>query len=338
MRMTNSMITAMLALGCLVVAQPSAGNSNSAKPPSEAAQSDAGQAMARAWVCVTEEAAFSPRDTAEDLVFDEKMWLSNGYYHGNVLTRDLWSSTDGKTWTRILDATPYDGYSEMVAYGGKMWAIKGSVWCSSDGVDWEQVCAETPFGARGYGEVVVHDGTMWQLGSGEDVWRSTDGAAWTCALEHAPYGARSASAVVAYRGKLWLMGGNIGKANTPPEKQYPNITTYNDVWSSADGVAWECVLEHAPWTPRMWFISKVYAGRMWVIGGFDNVHGANLGDVWCSEDGVTWREFVSDVTFAPRHEPTCYVYDNSLWVAAGNTWPVRNDVWRLTLPQAGPTP
>ena len=284
------------------------------------------------WVCVTEEAAFSPRDTAEDCVFDGKMWLSNGYYHGNVLTRDLWYSTDGVTWTRVSEDTPYDGYSEMVAYDGKMWAVKGSVWCSEDGVEWTQVLDETPFGVRGYGEVVVHQGKMWHLGSGADVWNTTDGTDWTCVTESAPYGARAASAVTVFQDKLWLMGGRIAKPNDPPEEGYEKYTTYNDVWCSEDGVNWECVLERAPWAPRMWFISEVYRDRMWIIGGYDNANAANFGDAWYSADGVQWHEFLSETVWSSRHEPTCYVYDDSLWVVAGNHWPVQNDVWRLSLP------
>jgi len=292
-------------------------------------------ARAGAWVCVTEKAEFSPRDTAEDVVFQGRMWLSNGYYYGNVLTRDLWCSTDGATWTLITSETPYDGYSEIVAYRGKMWAVKGSVWCSQDGTAWTQVCAQTPFGSRNYGEVVVHDGKMWQLGSGADVWYSADGKEWTCAAPHAPYGARSACAVAVFRGKIWVMGGSSEGPNAPPEKHYPQFTTHNDVWCSADGAHWQRVLERAPWSPRMWVIAKVYADQMWVIGGFDNVNGANLGDVWYTEDGTNWHQLISEgASFSPRHEPTGYVYDRSLWVVAGNSWPLRNDVWRLTLPQA----
>jgi hypothetical protein len=220
----------------------------------------------------------------------------------------------------------------MTVYDNKMWAIKGSVWSSTDGVNWTQALAKTPFGVRGYGEVVVHDGKMWQLGSGEDVWHSSDGVNWTCAAKHAPYGGRHASAVAVFDGKLWLMGGDISRPNDPPEKGYPKITTFNDVWCSPDGANWTRVLEHAPWAPRMWFISKVYAGKMWIIGGFDNVHHVNFGDVWYTEDGVNWHEFVSEVRFSPRHEPSCYVYENSLWVVAGNSWPVLNDAWRLTIP------
>ena len=296
------------------------------------ASANPGEPAPASWTNVTGEAAFSPRDTAEDVVFAGKMWLSNGYYHGNVLTRDLWSSTDGVTWTLVNSNTPYDGYSELVAYQDKMWAIKGSVWCSSDGVTWNQVAERTAFGVRGYGEVLVYEDRIWQLGSGRDVWHTTDGVNWTRVTEHAAYGKRSASAVVVFDKKLWLMGGKTPGANTPPEKGYKDITTHNDVWCSVDGATWTRVLEHAPWAPRQWFISKAYRNRMWIIGGHDNVNSANFGDVWYTEDGKEWRQFVSTTTFSPRHEPTCYVYDNSLWVVAGNSWPVQNDVWRLTIP------
>ena len=89
-----------------------------------------------------------------------------------------------------------------------------------------------------------------------DLWCSSDGANWTCVTKHAPHGARAASAVGVFSGKIWLMGGRIPERNTPVEKGYEKYTTFNDVWCSADGVAWKRVLEHAPWTPRMWFISK----------------------------------------------------------------------------------
>ena len=112
----------------------------------------------------------------------------------------------------------------------------------------------------------------------------------------------------------------------------------NDVWASTDGSTWTRELEHAPWPPREWGIATTYAGRLWLIGGHDNVNSTNLGDVWPTTDGRNWQQLESPVRFAPRHEVTPYVFDGSLWVVAGNTWPVVNDVWRLTLPQATTQP
>jgi leucine-zipper-like transcriptional regulator 1 len=154
-------------------------------------------ALKGTWVQVTPQAAFSPRDTSEDVVFGGKMWLSNAYHVGNVLVRDLWCSEDGANWTLVSDNTPYDGYSEMVVYRDRIWAVKGSVWASADGVRWERVAETTPFGVRGYGELVVFQDRMWQLGSGEDVWHTTDGINWTCATDRAPYGKRYGTAVAA---------------------------------------------------------------------------------------------------------------------------------------------
>jgi hypothetical protein len=52
---------------------------------------------------------------------------------------------------------------------------------------------------------------------------------------------------------------------------------------------------------------------------------------------VTWHRYEATPVFSTRHEPTTYVYNGSLWVVAGNTWPVLNDVWRLTLPEGWPS-
>ena len=288
------------------------------------------------WTCLATESAFSPRDTAEGVVFKDAYWLSNGYYHGNVLHRDMWTSKDGVAWTQVSDATPYDGYSELVVYKDQIWAIKGSVWVSPDGVTWTEVLAKTPFGARGYGEVVAYKDWIWQLGSGPDVWRTKDGKDWEKVTDVLPFGDRSATAVTVFQDKLWVLGGKTKGANTPPEQGYGDTTTWNDVWSSEDGVTWTEVTDHAGWPPRQWFGATVYRERLWVIGGYDNVNNTNLGDVWYSEDGKTWHAFTSATNFAPRHEATIYVHDDSLRVVAGNTWPVVNDVWSLALAPGWP--
>lgn len=289
------------------------------------------------WLHVVDRAPFSARDTAEGVSFRGKLWLSNGYLTGNELVRDLWSSTDGTNWTLVSTNTPYDGYAEMAVYDGKIWAVKQSVWNSTNGVNWQRVLEKTPFGIRGYGELLVEDGRMWQLGSGQDVWNTTNGVVWSCVTSNAPYGPRFASAAVSFKGRLWVMGGAIEQTNTPPEKVYKQFSTYNDVWHSADGVNWTGVVEHAPWAARMWFVPIVHAGRLWILGGFDNVNRANFDDVWWTADGEQWRRLETKTQFSPRHEVTAYVHDNSLWVVAGNSWPLMNDVWKLT-PAAATSP
>ena len=282
------------------------------------------------WRQVAKESGFCPRDTAEGVVFDDTMWLSNGYCDGGVLARDLWRSSDGVTWELVSDNTPYDGYAEMVVYEDRVWAVKDSVWSSVDGVTWNQTSPTTPFGVRGYGELVVFGGRMWQLGSGADVWHTADGVHWDCACADAPYGNRFGPGVAVYHGNLWLLGGAVQQASDPPEKSYPEFTTHNDVWCSADGSNWMRVLEHAPWAERMWSVATVHGGKLWLLGGFSNREHVNFAEAWHSEDGMTWQA-CNDPMFSPRHEVTPYVFEGSLWVVAGNAWPLVNDVWRLDL-------
>lgn len=284
------------------------------------------------WERLVEHAPFSLRDTAEGVVFRDKLWLSNGYVTGGGVVRDLWNSADGLTWTEVLHETPYDAYAEMAVYEGKLWAVKQSVWNSSDGVTWTRVLDQTPFGVRGYGELVAFDGKLWQLGSGTDVWWTTDGLTWTCAVQEAPYGKRYAPVVAAFGGKLWVVGGAIEAESNPPEKHYKQYTTYNDVWCSSDGVNWTRVLEHAPWEQRQWCVGQVYGGYLFILGGFSNRRSVNFDDVWYTADGVTWQELKTEHKFTPRHEITTYDYQGRLWAVAGNMWPLMNDVWRLRLP------
>ena len=129
----------------------------------------AAESPAPDWVRVIEHAPFTERDTSEGVIFGGKLWLSNGYITGGALVRDLWNSTDGIKWNLVTTNTPYDGYAEMTVYAGKVWAVKQSVWNSTDQVNWKQVAEKTPFGVRGYGELLVHDGKMWQLGSGREL-------------------------------------------------------------------------------------------------------------------------------------------------------------------------
>ena len=129
---------------------------------------------------------------------------------------------------------------------------------------------------------------MWILGGTEnyyfgdekslknDVWSSADGKEWKQETAHAPWSPRAYHAAVVHDGKLWVIGGG---------NYVPEYHASNDVWCSSDGVNWEQVTEHAPWSPRLWFSAVVYRDRMWVLGGWSNKPSKNWGDVWYSRDG-----------------------------------------------------
>jgi hypothetical protein len=316
--------------------------------------------MSYTWSCVTPHADFAPRDGAGALVFNNRMWLIGGWNPGDkgrfprTCVNDVWSSSNGKSWTQekpntFIDAS-FDpskdwegrhtaGYAVL---NGRMWIVGGDplqgwyqndVWSSSDGKSWERVCDHVPWGPRALLYTVAFQGRLWVMGGQtipqfapyracfySDVWTSADGIAWEKVADEVPAWRRrgmiGGSAV--FRDRIWILGG--GTYDTPDT---PDRLFYNDVWSSADGVSWECHREHAPWVPRQYHEVAVFDDRLWVMEGYRD---ANRNDVWCSSDGVNWQE-IPDTPWAPRHAASVFVYDNALWMVAGNN--MESDVWRL---------
>ena len=153
-----------------------------------------------------------------------------------------------------------------------------------------------------------------------DVWNSADGVQWTKVADDLAWGPRGMiGGSVVFQDRLWILGG--GTYDTP---QKPDRIFYNDVWSSADGIAWQCHCAAAPWAPRQYHDVAVFDDRLWVLEGYDGV--GNRQDVWSSADGVNWTE-LPQTPWAPRHAASVFVHDDALWMVAGNN--MTSDVWKL---------
>jgi len=302
------------------------------------------------WTCVTDQAAFAGRDGAGALVFQGKLWLLGGWNPGDkahfpkICNSEVWSSTDGATWTLENHQAPWEGRhtAGCVVHRGRMWIVGGDcnqhhyqndVWSSADGVHWELANDHVPWAPRVLHYTLAFGGKIWVMGGQtlpqfapadevfyNDVWCSADGVTWQRVTEHAPWVPRGMTGGGAvFQDRMWILGGG-----TYDTLNTPNRLFYNDVWSSADGVHWERRLESAPWEPRQYHDVAVFDDRMWVMEGWNQV---NRRDVWYSADGVTWHE-VPDTPWAPRHAASVFVYDNALWMVAGNN--MFPDVWKLT--------
>jgi hypothetical protein len=168
----------------------------------------------------------------------EKMWISGGMANGNVWMNDVWSSTDGVSWTQVTANAPWTArrYHQMVSFNNKLWIIGGTdnqntglgdVWSSTDGANWTQVVANAPWTGRGQHQVVVANGYMWLTGGWSyangtyfnDVWKSSNGINWNRVTAAAPWAGRSEHSSVFANGRLWIMAGGM------------NLPAYNDVWS-----------------------------------------------------------------------------------------------------------
>ncbi|MHB9131006.1 MAG: Kelch repeat-containing protein [Armatimonadota bacterium] len=306
-------------------------------------------APAYRWIPVTMQAAFAPRDGAGSLVFADRLWLLGGWNPNDsiafprICNSEVWSSRDGHAWTLELAQASWEGRHTggYAVLHDQLWIVGGDamqghyqsdVWRSADGRRWQQVTDTAPWGPRVLQHVAAFQDALWVMGGQtlpqyapaadaffNDVWRSTDGRAWECVQTHAPWAPRGMIGGCALlHDRLWLLGGG-----TYDTEQYPERLFYHDVWSTADGIHWDCHTEQAPWSPREYHDVAVFDDKLWVLEGWNY---GNRNDVWYSSDGVHWFE-LPDTPWAPRHAASVYVYQDALWMVAGNN--MTSDVWKL---------
>lgn len=310
------------------------------------------------WTLVTEKAAFSPRDSCGEVVYNGRMWILGGWMNSfKDPPQDVWSTKDGVTWERATEqaAWKHSDFPMSVAFKDRMWIMGGwhggrlphasasnSVWSSTDGAAWKLETEAAGWSPRMCGGLVVFQDRMIVLGGVQkyyfgtdddlknDVWASSDGIQWEQLTEKAPWSPRAYIAPVVLNDKIYVFGGG---------NYLPNAQFKHDVWSSSDGVSWTQETEAAPWKPRIWFTSAVYRHRMWILGGWSNQpsdpprHGGNFPDAWHSVDGKTWIEYKAEKSWSGRHEHSTYVFQDKLWVVTGMTPPLNSEVWSLDLPK-----
>jgi dihydrofolate reductase len=223
---------------------------------------------------------FSLRSGHASVVFENKMWVIGGGVGGAL--NDVWSSTNGATWTTATDSAAFSARSNHSSVvfddgdgnGKKMWVIGGNsggneVWSSTNGATWTEETAgsSAKFSARHSHTSVVFDDKMWVIGGNgssrlNDVWKSTNGVTWTTATDSAAFSVRNGHTSVVFDNKMWVIGGNDGDGK-------------NDVWSSADGITWTYEIKPANFPARYWHTSVVFDDKVWVLSGE-----VLKGDVW----------------------------------------------------------
>ncbi len=314
------------------------------------------------WINATMSAPFAARDGAGGLSYHGKMWLLGGWNNADLknfpkaCVNDVWSSTDGCEWqlekpntfgtAAFNPKTDWEGRhtAGYVVHQDYMWIVGGdiiqghyqdNVWRSSDGQTWECVCSYAPWSPRALHHTVAFNNHIWVMGGQtvphyaparqayyRDIWRSADGANWQRIEPKEPYwparGMIGGCAV--FNDRIWIMGG--GTYDTP---EVPERLFYNDVWSSADGVQWQCHTDNAPWHPRQYHEVAVFDDKLWVLEGYDGKDG-NRRDVWWSSDGEHWHQ-LPNTPWKARHAASVFVHEDALWIVAGNN--MESDAWKL---------
>ena len=113
------------------------------------------------------------------------MWFIGGYLAGGAASDEVWTSTDGITWTEVIAVgDKWDARSAQctVVYDNKIWVIAGytdegvdnQVWYSENGINWTQLTSEGDrFGNLYDHSCAVVDDTILVIGgfvSIDEVW------------------------------------------------------------------------------------------------------------------------------------------------------------------------
>ncbi len=207
------------------------------------------------WEQVTPAAGWTPRISAATAVFKGKLWILGGlenYYFGDEksLKNDVWSTTDGKTWTQATAAAPWSprAYHQAAVLGDKLYVFGG-------------------------GNYVPKYAAL------NDVWSTTDGEHWTQETAAAPWPARIWFSAAEYRNRMWVLG---GWSNDPSK---PN-QNWGDVWHSADGKTWTELKTEGSWKERHELSAFVLHDKLWIAGG----HAKPLSsEVWSLELPKDWK-------------------------------------------------
>lgn len=127
------------------------------------------------WEQATEKAPWSPRAYLQTAVLNDKLYVLAG---GNYLPRyqvknDVWSTTDGKTWTEETAAAPWPPrvWFSSAVYRDRIWVLGGwsnnpnrnwnDVWTSKDGKTWEEFKTETVWKTRHEHSTYVFQDKIW---------------------------------------------------------------------------------------------------------------------------------------------------------------------------------
>lgn len=154
---------------------------------------------------------------------------------------------------------------------------------------------------------------------------------WEKVTEKAEWSGRDAHSLIVLNDKMYLLGGIEGKKEPGESVQYETFQHKNDVWVSDNGIDWQLVIEHAPWSERRSLPIIVFKDKMCLFGGWEQLrYGQYKNDVWCSQDGKDWQELASNTEWSPREGHSVVFFKDKLWLLAGVDFfkkELFNDVW-----------
>jgi len=164
--------------------------------------------------------------------------------------------------------------------------------------------------------------TLWVF-HGQGNWFSKDGKSWTKA-ELPALGLRTGyQQYVQFNDAIYALGAMAG--------DYLNLKVSSRIMKTSNDLKqWEVVAAQSELPARVFYGATVFAGKIWMLGGFDGKNYYN--DVQSSEDGVKWHRVTEKAPWSARSNPSVFVFDNKIWLLGGGIidGAISNDVWSTT--------
>ena len=169
-----------------------------------------------------------------------------------------------------------------------------------------------------------------------EIWNTLNGSAWSLVADPSNVPARTTFSTVVMPDpnaggtlKMWVIGG------------YQGASTFDDVWSSPNGITWTEMTSAMGIGGPHFHTSVVMTDpadgvlKMWVIGGQLGTAIDYSNQVWCSPDGVHWTQKTEVTSFPGRTGHSSVVMTDpadgvtKMWVIGGQGTPTGlfNDVW-----------
>ncbi len=236
------------------------------------------------WNIVSENPEFLPRALNRSVVFNQKLITAGGVRDGGGEGNDVWSSSDGVSWT-MESSDQFDERERfgLVEFNDNLWVFGGD----------------------------YYDFNVQNAFFTDDIFKSSDGKNWTeviVASANHPL-ARIDFFTFVFDNKLWVISGN---------SNLENQSVKSDVWNTSDGITWNLVDENGPIGDIGDLISMdalVFDNKIWILHNGKAYYSVNGSD-WVKMKAETnaWDRLIDVVVF----NNSIYVFAES-----GDVWQLK---------------
>lgn len=232
----------------------------------------------KVWQLVTDSAGFGRRFGHSVTAFKDNLFIIGGKRSENSFADDIWQSSDGLTWRKILEADFLRRhYHTVTEFNNRLWMIGG-------------------LGESQYESCL------------NDIWSSQDGRTWRPEMDAAPFSRRYSHGACVMHDSLFVAGG-MYEGFTDSKQLY-------DTWSTSDGINWKQSSEKMFDHDSVFFTYIQNGNRLWALGDYCRNCEKNkpFSVISTTGNGTSWDDRISARPVYSRVFCSAAGFNNSLCI------------------------